>query len=51
MDDKKVLKIDDCLNKFCPRSKKFVKENSLCEYRDRVFGFCNENCRDVKILN
>lgn len=32
------------INKFCPRSGKPVKTDSLTEYRGHVVGFCNPGC-------
>ena len=34
------------INKFCPRSGKNVKEDSLTAYKGFVVGFCNPGCRD-----
>lgn len=34
------------LNKYCPRSGKPVREDSLTEYRGFTVGFCNQGCRD-----
>lgn len=34
------------INKFCPRSGKPIKDDSLTEYRGHLVGFCNPGCRD-----
>lgn len=34
------------INKYCPRSGKLVKDDSLTKYRGHVVGFCNPGCRD-----
>lgn len=39
------------LNKYCPRSGKPVKANSLTKYRDHIVGFCNPGCRDDFVEN
>ncbi|WP_221795187.1 hypothetical protein [Oceanobacter mangrovi] len=36
----------NAINKFCPRSGKAVRDDSLTEYRGVVVGFCNPGCRD-----
>ncbi len=32
------------INKFCPRSGKYVREDSLTTYRGNTVGFCNPQC-------
>ena len=34
----------ELINKFCPRSGKPVKPDSLAEYRGYTVGFCNPGC-------
>lgn len=36
----------NCLNTQCPWSGKPVQADSLTEYKGRVIGFCNTDCRD-----
>ncbi|MEO0434131.1 MAG: YHS domain-containing protein [Cyanobacteria bacterium J06656_5] len=32
------------INKFCPRSGKYVQADSLTTYRGHTVGFCNPHC-------
>ncbi|MEL6128674.1 MAG: YHS domain-containing protein [Cyanobacteria bacterium J06636_28] len=32
------------INKFCPRSGKYVRDDSLTIYRGNTVGFCNPQC-------
>ncbi len=34
------------INKYCPRSGKPVKSDSLTNYKGLIVGFCNPGCRD-----
>ena len=38
--------MEKAINKFCPRSGKPVKSDSLTKYRGFTVGFCNTGCRD-----
>ncbi|MCW8092130.1 YHS domain-containing protein [Alteromonas sp. ASW11-130] len=38
--------MNKAINKFCPRSGKPVRDDSLTEYRGFTVGFCNSGCRD-----
>ncbi|MEM6581637.1 MAG: YHS domain-containing protein [Pseudomonadota bacterium] len=38
--------MDIAINRYCPRSGKPVKEDSLTRYRGHTVGFCNPGCRD-----
>ena len=40
------LRLEDCVNEFCPWSSKPVSRDSLTRYRGKVVGFCNTGCRD-----
>ena len=40
------LRLDDAINRYCPRSGKPVVADSLTRYRGLVVGFCNQHCRD-----
>jgi len=40
------LRLEDCVNKFCPWSGDPVSADSLTLYRGKVVGFCNTGCRD-----
>ena len=38
--------MEKTINKYCPRSGKPVKSDSLTRYRGHLVGFCNPACRD-----
>ena len=46
MHDERFLTMKQPINKYCPRSGKLVKDDSLTDYRGHVVGFCNPGCRD-----
>ncbi len=39
------------INKYCPRSGKSVRPDSLTTYRSFPVGFCNQGCRDDFMAN
>ena len=36
--------LKQAINKFCPRSGKYVRDDSLTTYRSHTVGFCNPQC-------
>ena len=45
------MTVAESLNPDCPFSGKAVQANSLVEYRGKVVGFCNPECRDKFAAN
>lgn len=44
MSDRDKLKLEDCVNEFCPWSGDKVSADSLTLYKGHVVGFCNPGC-------
>jgi YHS domain-containing protein len=41
-----TLRLEDCVNTYCPWSGEPVSADSLTTYRGKVVGFCNPGCRE-----